>query len=1142
MFAIFVALALFVNSCPLLMAQQTTVIRKDQPSGPSRAEQEAEEKVSYSPDKIIEVLRAEPALLLRVKKMWVQRAFEQGRIVDTADLSDDAFFRLLWEDENARILATQEIDNREYLKLKPTRAEMERQQELRAQHSARMTTMPEGARGMGSQKSVHGTGDDQPPSDRDYDLRDNNESPYPAPPSGESEPVNPNRQVNRAGLQQNDQNGFGDEGELESVPTAAGLAPQGPDLLDGASFNNLSFPANVRPDNLAGRNEPLPNSASLSNLRDQRTNGLSESFAQPDGVSGTDRTEEGRREVRSLSDSDPTRTIFRRQSNPYANVPSLYDLYEQVSKRSPGLERFGMDVFRNGTGNLESLPMDLPAGPDYVLGPGDGLSIELWGGVAQRLQRVVDREGKVALPEVGDISVAGRRLGDAQQIVQSVLRTQFHNVEADVSLARIRTVRIYVVGDAVRPGAYDISSLSTSLNALYAAGGPTSRGSLRHLRQYRGSTLIQEMDVYDLLLHGIHAELARIQSGDTILVPPVGPEVVIEGMVRRPAIYELGGEASLAEILELAGGVLSSGTLRHVDVERVVAHESRTMLRVDLPESNDQRGVNEALDKFQVQDGDKIKIFPILPYTDKTVYLDGHVFRPGKYPYREGMKITDILRSYSDLLPEPAANHAEIIRLQAPDNTPIVLAFNLADAMQGKEQDLSLKPFDTIRVFGRYDFEDQPVITVTGEVRFSGDHVTNGTTRLRDAVYMAGGASPDAELNDAQVFRRSEDGTLKVMSVDLSKALTGDEANNIVLLPKDRLFIHRSPLKVDPPTVLIQGEVVRPGKYPLGQEMTASELIKLAGGLKRSADLQTADLARYLAPDGTSAGPHRSISIANAMAGNPDADQRLIDGDVLTIRQVAGWTDLESVVTVKGEVEHPGTYGIQEGERLSSVLARAGGFRRDAYPYGAVLERMQVRELEEKNRVDLIRHVQYEGASLKLIPETDDDQKMAKQASLMQWQTTLDKLQNTPPSGRLVIHITKDPRWINTAADLELRKGDVLTIPKTSNFVMVDGSVYNPTAVTFRPGKTAAWYLRQAGGPNNIAEKKSIFLIRADGSVAGGTGGLWGGGTLAAELRPGDMLVVPEKAFSGSTRWKNTLQMAQLVSAAGIAIQVAKGF
>jgi protein involved in polysaccharide export with SLBB domain len=1147
MLTIIVAFVFLAGSHAPLLAQQPAVarpdqVRPDQPKGASRAEQEAEQRVAYSTEKIIEVLRNEPALLLRVKKVWVQRAFEQGRIVDSADLSDDGFFRVLWEDENVRILATQEIDDREYLKLKPTREEVEWQRELRAQRAVVTTAMPEGTRAVRRQQSLDGNATGQPLQDYDYDPRGSGQSPYLAPLPEDSAPANPNRQINRAGLQQNnDENGFGDEGELESVPTTAGLAPQGPDLLDVASFSNSSLPANVRPENLAGRNEPQANSANLSNFRNQRTyaNGA---FAQPDNESAIDRTQERRSGVPFPNDSDPNGAVFRHQANPYANIPSLYDLYEQVSKRSPGLERFGLDVFRNGTGNLESLPMDLPAGPDYVLGPGDGLSIELWGGVAQRLQRVVDREGKVALPEVGDISVAGRPLGDAQQIVQSALRTQFHNVEADVSLARIRTVRIYVVGDAVRPGAYDISSLSTPLNALYAAGGPTSRGSLRHLRQYRGATLVQEMDVYDLLLHGIHTELARIQSGDTILVPPIGPEVVVEGMVRRPAIYELGGETSLAEILELAGGVLSSGTLRHVDVERVVAHESRTMLRVDLPEGNDQKAVNAALDKFQVQDGDKIKISPILPYADKTVYLDGHVFRPGKYPYREGMKITDILHSYSDLLPEPAANHAEIIRLQAPDNAPIVLAFDLANAIQGKDQDLTLRPFDTIRVFGRYDFQDQPVITVTGEVRFPGDHVTNGTTRLRDAVYMAGGTGPDAELNDAQVFRRTSDGALKVMSVDLSKALVGDEANNIVLLPKDRLFIHRSPLRVDPPTVLIQGEVVRPGKYPLGQGMTASELIRLAGGLKRSADLQTADIARYLASDGSSAGEHRSISIASAMAGNPDADQRLIDGDVLTIRQVAGWSDMESVVTVRGEVAHPGSYGIQEGERLSSVLARAGGFRSEAYPYGAVLERVQVRELEEKNRVDLIRHVQYEGASLKLIPETDDDQKMAKQASLMQWQTTLDKLQNTPPSGRLVIHITKDQRWVNSPADLELRKGDILTIPKTANFVMVDGSVYNPTAVTFRPGKTAAWYLRQAGGPNNIAEKKSIFLIRADGSVAGAAGGAWDGGVLSAEVRPGDMLVVPEKAFSGTTRWKSTLQMAQLVSAAGIAIQVARGF
>src|SRR5207248_7181902 len=183
------------------------------------------------------------------------------------------------------------------------------------------------------------------------------------------------------------------------------------------------------------------------------------------------------------------------------------------------------------------------------------------------------------------------------------------------------------------------------------------------------------------------------------------------------------------------GGVLTSGTLRHIEVERIIAHESRTMLRLDLPEVNGPQETNRALADFDIQDGDKIHISPILPYSEKTVYLDGHVFRPGKYAYHDGMKLTDVIHSYNDLLPEPYKQHAEVIRLQAPDYTPTVLAFNLGDALAGKDQDLTLKPFDTVRVFGRYDFEDQPAVTVSGEVRDPGDHVTNGVTRLSDAIY-----------------------------------------------------------------------------------------------------------------------------------------------------------------------------------------------------------------------------------------------------------------------------------------------------------------------------------------------------------------------------------------------------------------------
>lgn len=1149
----------------------------------SRAEQEAERTVALSADKIIELLRTAPGLLLEVKKVLVREAFAQGRLLTPADLDDEALFQLLWEDEHVRVLATREIEERNYVRVKPTRQELESEREQAAQQRLSLAAL-----GASADASIPGTRYPKTQYDGGFDRAHEpgmTHDPYqssPQTPEGSS-PGNPARDLDRTSLQNDSpasdlgldgsnpsQNRI-DDAEIDANSLERIAPPQTPDLL------SMNYSWAARAD---GRENPA-GPQGWSPIEERKTGTILGPSLPSDTSSnrepsdrGVDEWQSARRDVPrrgTFSTQGPNadssfelkrdRPVIRHRPNPYANVPSLYDLYTQVAGRTPTLTRFGMDVFRNRNGNLDSLPMDLPVGPDYVLGPGDGLNIQLSGSVAQRLARVVDPEGKVALPEVGAIEVSGRNLGEVQHLVQATLRTQFHDVQADVALGRIRTVRVYVVGDVVSPGAYDISSLSTALNALYAAGGPTERGSLRHLRQYRGKTLVQEIDAYDLLLHGIHSEPARLQAGDSLLVPPIGPEVTVEGMVQRPAIYELDGEKSLAEVLELAGGVLSSGSLRHVDVERTLAHESRTMLRLDLPEGNDQLAVNLALEQFVVQDGDKVNISPILPYAEQTVYLDGHVFHPGKYPYKDGMKVTDILHSYSDLLPEPSS-HAEIIRLQAPNYTPVVLAFTLDEAMAGKNKDagLVLKPFDTIRVFSRYDFEDPPVITVSGEVRLPGDHITNGATRLRDAVYLAGGTGPDAELEDAQVFRKLADGKLAVMNVNLAKALTGDPADDVWLQPQDRLFIHRSQTKLDPPTVRIEGEVARPGRYPLGKDMTASQLVRLAGGLKRSADAQSADLARYLKSslrqtgleangeqrgeqDEKTLGEHHPVEIALALSGDATADSTLSDGDVLTIRQQQGWNDMGSVVTVKGEVLHPGSYGMQAGERLSSVLMRAGGFGPDACPYGALLERVQIRELEEKNRVDLIRHVAAEGPGLQLIPESDEDQKMAKQAALLQWQSALDKLQNTPPSGRLVVHISGDiARWANTAADIPLRNGDLLFVPKTPNFVMVDGAVYNPTAVAFRSGRSAGWYLRQAGGATNVAEKKAIFLVRADGSVVGGRGGLWGGGVLDAELRPGDMLVVPERAYSGTTRWKSTLQSAQLVSAVGIAVQVARGF
>lgn len=550
---------------------------------------------------------------------------------------------------------------------------------------------------------------------------------------------------------------------------------------------------------------------------------------------------------------EPDQPRAQHRLSPYPNLPSLSQLYSQFPSTEAKLRRFGSDTFVLGTGNANELPMDLPAGPDYVLGPGDSLLVNIWGGQSSRLDRPIDRQGQIALPEAGAITIAGLTIAQAQVAIQKVLGTQFQNEHVEISLGRVRTVRVYVVGDVQRPGAYDVSSLSTPLNAFYAAGGPTSNGSLRTLRQLRGKQLIREIDLYDFLLHGVRSEIDRLQPGDTLLVPPVGPQVSVSGMVRRPAVYELKGEQGLNEVLDLAGGVLVSASLKQITVERIEAHQRRTMLSVQLPEGHD--GAAPDLKAFNVQDGDSVVVSQILPYNEQMVYLDGHVFRPGKYPYREGMTVTDLLHSYQDILPEPA-DHAELIRMQPPDFRPETIGFNLPDALIGNDS-IPLQPYDLVRVFGRYE--------------------------------------------------------------------------------------------IDSPKVSIGGEILRPGEYPMSQGMTVAALVRMAGGFKRSAFRDEADLSSYTVEDGRKVLlNHSVIAVQKALDGDKSADVVLKPGDVVSIRQLTGWADIGGAVAITGEVGHPGVYGIQTGERLSSLLKRAGGFRETAYPAGANLERIEVRKLGQQ--------------------------------------------------------------------------------------------------------------------------------------------------------------------------------------------------
>lgn len=765
--------------------------------------------------------------------------------------------------------------------------------------------------------------------------------------------------------------------------------------------------------------------------------------------------ENNRRQQKTNASTDLPRVL---QSPAPYDLQSMRDLYTQIPAESARLTRFGSDVFINRDASAiatgisgQDTPLDVPLGPDYIVGPGDTLTINLWGGETQTITRTVDRDGRLFLPEAGSMQLAGLSLEKAQSLIGSELKQQFRNAQVSVTVSHLRSVRVYVVGDVQQPGGYDISALATPLSALYAAGGSTAVGSLRTLFHYRGKQLVEKVDLYDFLLHGIRNGSAPFESGDTLLVPPAGSQIAILGAIKRPAIYELqAGNTTLASVIEDAGGFTAAASLSHITIERIDAHQKR--VTVTLPDHDTQKPATsqDAIGNFQVADGDRIRIEPILPYSQRAIYLAGHVVRPGRLPYSDGMHLSDVLHSYRDLLPEPAAR-GEIVRLVPPDLHAETINFDVPDVLIGNTN-IDLRPFDTIRIFGRYE--------------------------------------------------------------------------------------------VDAPKVTIRGEVLQPGTYPMSKGMTAAGLVRMAGGFKRDALLESADLTSYDVSQGNRLVEDLStVQIGAAVAGtNPHADVPLKPGDVLAIHQITNWNDMGESVTIRGQVKFPGSYGFKDGDRLSSVLRRAGGLLSTAYPMGAEFTRVQVRDFEQKSRDELIRQIETNSAAARLSPSLAGSNAGGElQLIKAQQDQVLADLKSHPPVGRMVVHISADiDSWANTPADIELRPGDVLTIPKQPGFVLVTGQVYNTTALTFAPGKTAEWYLRRAGGTNSTANRKEIFIIRANGSVVGRhSGGWFDDDVLSIKLNPGDVVVVPQKILGGSLFLRNLLSAGQLAGSIAITGAVA---
>lgn len=531
-----------------------------------------------------------------------------------------------------------------------------------------------------------------------------------------------------------------------------------------------------------------------------------------------------------------------------------------LEKSGPaGLKPFGYDLFKDSPSTFAPVT-NVPVPAEYIVGPGDELEVILYGNQNRTLRLTVGRDGRVNFPELGPISVAGQRFSAVQATLEERVANQMIGVRASVSMGDIRSVGVFVLGEANRPGSYTVSGLATITSAIYAAGGVKSIGSLRDVQLKRRGQVVRRLDLYDLLIRGDTSDDAKLLPGDVIFIPPVGPTVSVDGEVHRPAIYELRGAASAADVVALAGGLTPEADPRTVYLSRIDDQQRRIVVDVDLTSAGSNAGT--------MRNGDVLRVARLRPTLDSGVTISGHVYQPGAVAYRSGLRLSDAIRSLDELKPN-ADTHYVLIRRELPPGQRIsVLSADLAAALRapGSEADVLLMPRDQLTVFDLQAGRDgviepllrdlklqssaaQPTesVRVIGAVKVRGEYPLEQNMRVSDLVRAGGGLDDSAFTASAELTRLrviGDERQTETIEIDLAAALKGDPAANLPLQAFDILLVKETPEWREQQVVRIEGEVRFPGEYPIRRGESLRSVLERAGGLTPFASPRAAVFTR----------------------------------------------------------------------------------------------------------------------------------------------------------------------------------------------------------------------------------------------------------------------------------------------------------
>ncbi len=830
---------------------------------------------------------------------------------------------------------------------------------------------------------------------------------------------------------------------------------------------------------------------------------------------------------------------------------------------------FGQRVFETAQLDYQP-PTNLPPPDNYLLGPGDTLAVRVWGNGIQYhdLEVPVSSEGTIPLAVVGDFAVGGLTLAEARASITAAYRKFYPRAEVSVTVSRLRTIEVFVVGDVVRPGRYLLPGMATVFTALYAAGGPADSGSLRRITIQRAGRQVAVVDLYEYLLEGNTTADQPLQSGDTVFVPVIGDVVTISGEVKRPGRYELLPGTTLADALAMAGGLRATGYGRRVQITRVQGNSQRIVLDVDL------LGQPGKWRQFSLVDGDEIVVLPVLEQPANTVIIEGEVERPGRYELLPGMTVAELIAKAEGLTESASRGTGHVLR-KSPEGLREMFSFSVAAALGGdKTHNLLLEPDDIVQVYNVNEVAPPPKVSITGAVARPGEYDFYRGMRISDLVAAAGGPTSDAYGRIAHLLRRTAALEPELMTVNLAAALQHEPHADIKLQSQDRLVVYTRAQMAPQLKIKVSGAVAKPGEFELAANMRVGDALSLAGGLLPEAG----DTALLIHGHTVGSARIEEIDISAVPAGgSPSPNVVLQDGDEIGVLAIGGYERQAQVVYVRGQVARPGAYPLRRDSaggpmRVSELVALAGGLLESAYPQAATLYHAAQTMQAADERAQLVKQALQEAASAepaagrpsppaagstasaspagRTPPPADAGATAYRQVISSGTGRTRQATQRlvqvlageageayivVPPreltaveiSSAIPVNLEQATAQPGGRQDVQLTAGDILYVPRRPGTVMVAGAVVSPGPLPYRRGWKLADYLAACGGKTADADLRHIAVVKYNGRAQNVK--------RVTSIDPGDYIIVPTRysarKVGGRAAWERALDnLAQLAT------------